>query len=668
MMKSQKKKIVQMNQNNTFIKITISQKTILAYIDTGASLCLLPEYNLPKLLWKELKKPITIRVADKRELQITKVALMITILIEKRKFLVPTIYQFDSGVPMIIGNNFLRLYYPFCQYLSYITLRCPKMINQKQEVIKIPIHHSSQLIKAKLLNLVINIEEQLLMEQVNKILQERFSLDLLGEKNKNKELIEIKLKDPNAEIFVPNNIPYTQRDIEEFKEDMEDLINKGLIRPSKSPHSAPAFYVENHSEIKRAKRRIVINYKAMNEATIGTPKTLPRSDYIMNRLKGKIWFSTLDVKSAYWQLRLTEESKPLTAFSYPPQKHYEWNVLPMGLKQAPGIFQEFMNRSLHNLEHICLVYVDDIIIFSEKDKNDHLSKVLQVLKRCADEGIILSQPKAKIAHKEIDFFGLHISEGEIILQPHILEKLVLFPDEIENRKQLQRFLGNLNYISEKGFIKDFAKYRKELQKKVSEKVPWKWTSYDTTQVQALKALCQRLPKLYNAKESDLLIIATDASNGHWGAVMTAVTPVHITNYGISFEDLFPKEQHTAQALSSQYQFFGTKDFVQKELLTKYASGTFTDTEKRYPIHELETLAVLQTFRKWKVDLLSKPFILKTDSKYVTGFLRYKIKANYNQGRLIRWQLELSQFNYRTFYIKGSENYGPDTLTREWKEL
>lgn len=593
---------------------------------------------------------------------------MITILIEKRKFLIPTIYQFDSGVPMIIGNNFLRLYYPFCQYLSYITLRCPKMIKQKQEIIKIPIYHSPDIIKSKLISIVQNIEEQLLSEQIKTILEERFSLDLLGNKNTNTELVEIKLKDPKAEIYVPNNIPYTQRDIEEFKEDMTELIDKGLIRPSKSPHSAPAFYVENHSEIKRAKRRIVINYKAMNEATIGTPKTLPRKDYLMNRLKGQIWFSTLDVKSAYWQLRLTEETKPLTAFSYPPQKHYEWNVLPMGLKQAPGIFQDFMNKRLQDLESICLVYVDDIVIFSNKDKNDHLTKVLKVLQRCSSEGIILSKPKAKIAYKEIDFFGLQISEGKIILQKHILEKLVLFPDKIENRKQLQRFLGNLNYISDQGFLKDLAKYRKDLQKKISEKVPWKWTSKDTQQVQVLKTLCQRLPELYNAKESDLLIIATDASNGYWGAVMTAVTSVHIKDYGINLDDLFPKEQHTAQALSSQYQFFGTKDFAKNELLTKYASGTFTDTEKRYPIHELETLAVLNTFRKWKVDLLSKPFILKTDSKYVTGFLRYKIKANYNQGRLIRWQLELSQFNYRTFYIKGSENFGPDTLTREWKEL
>ncbi|PKI33688.1 hypothetical protein CRG98_045921, partial [Punica granatum] len=165
-------------------------------------------------------------------------------------------------------------------------------------------------------------------------------------KNRNKMLVEIKLKDPLKEVKVPNNIPYTIKDVEEFKEECKTLLELGVIRPSKSRHSAPAFYVENHNELKRGKRRMVINYKKMNEATFGDAYSLPRKDYILAKLKGCQWFSTLDAKSGYWQIRLEESTKELTAFTCPPQKQYEFNVLPFGLKQAPSIYQRFMDENL----------------------------------------------------------------------------------------------------------------------------------------------------------------------------------------------------------------------------------------------------------------------------------------------------------------------------------
>ena len=87
------------------------------------------------------------------------------------------------------------------------------------------------------------------------------------------------------------------------------------------------------------------------------------------------WFSSLNIKSAYWQLRLHENTKPLTSFTCPPEKQYEWNVLPFGLKQASAIFQRFMDNNLEGLEKICLVYIDDILIFSERSEQEHLKAV-----------------------------------------------------------------------------------------------------------------------------------------------------------------------------------------------------------------------------------------------------------------------------------------------------
>ncbi|PWA56316.1 Enzymatic polyprotein [Artemisia annua] len=127
-------------------------------------------------------------------------------------------------------------------------------------------------------------------EHIERALEEVCSENPLDKINTNNQLVSIKLKDPLAEINIPNRIPYSIKDVKEFKEECQQLLNKGIIRESSSPHSAPAFYVENNNEVKRGKRRMVINYKKMNDATIGDSYKLPRKDYILEKLKGNTHF------------------------------------------------------------------------------------------------------------------------------------------------------------------------------------------------------------------------------------------------------------------------------------------------------------------------------------------------------------------------------------------
>ncbi|PKH99002.1 hypothetical protein CRG98_049682, partial [Punica granatum] len=104
-----------------------------------------------------------------------------------------------------------------------------------------------------------------------------------------------------------------------------------------------------------------------------------------------------------------------------------------------------------------------------------------------------------------------------------------------------------------------------------------------------------------------------------------------------------------------------------ERLCKYVCGSFSKAEQNYTTHERELLAVIKTLKKWRVELLPRKFILRTDSSYVTRFRHLKgFKQGYSQGRLIRWQLELEPYTFVEQHIKGSQNFLPDTLTREWK--
>ena len=124
-----------------------------------------------------------------------------------------------------------------------------------------------------------------LEKRVYTLLQETSSNNPLDIKNTNEELIEVKLKNPQEEVNIPNRIPYSERDIKEFTEECKEFLEKGIIKERQNCHAAPAFYVENHNEIKRGKRRIVINYKALNKATIGDAHKLPRIDSILGRIK-----------------------------------------------------------------------------------------------------------------------------------------------------------------------------------------------------------------------------------------------------------------------------------------------------------------------------------------------------------------------------------------------
>ena len=109
---------------------------------------------------------------------------------------------------------------------------------------------------------------------------------------------------------------------------------------------------------------MVINYKKLNDSTVFDGYYIPNKTVLFNRIQGAPWFSKMDCKSGYWQIKIDEESIPLTVFSA-PQGHYEWIVMPFGLKSAPRIFQRRMDNSFKDLNHYCLVYIDDILLFSK---------------------------------------------------------------------------------------------------------------------------------------------------------------------------------------------------------------------------------------------------------------------------------------------------------------
>jgi hypothetical protein len=148
-------------------------------------------------------------------------------------------------------------------------------------------------------------------------------------------------------------------ELKELKKQLEDLVDRGFIRPSVSPWGAPVLFVRK----KDGSLRLCIDYRELNRVTIKNKYPLPRIDDLFDQLKGATVFSKIDLRSGYHQLKVKEADIPKTAIRT-RYGHYEFLVMPFGVTNAPSVFMDLMNRVFHKyLDQFVVVFIDDILVF-----------------------------------------------------------------------------------------------------------------------------------------------------------------------------------------------------------------------------------------------------------------------------------------------------------------
>ena len=175
------------------------------------------------------------------------------------------------------------------------------------------------------------------------------------------------------------------------------------------------------------------------------------------------------MKSGFWQIQVAKKDRYKTAFVV-PFGHYEWNVMPFGLKNALSEFQNMMNEIFNQFSDFIIVYIDDVLVYSSSVEQHwkHLNKFIETVK---SNGLSLSTTKIKLFQTRIRFLGHYIHQGSITPIQRSLEFADKFPDEIKDKKQLQRFLGSLNYVSD--FIQDLSQLCAPLRQRLKKNpVPW----------------------------------------------------------------------------------------------------------------------------------------------------------------------------------------------------
>ena len=235
--------------------------------------------------------------------------------------------------------------------------------------------------------------------------------------------------------------PYRMAPLElkELKVQLQDLLDKGFIRPSFSPWGAPVLFVRK----KDGTMRLCIDYRELNRVTIKNKYPLPRIDDLFDQLQGAAIFSKIDLRSGYHQLKIKEVDIPKTAFST-RYGHYEFLVMPFGLTNAPAAFMDLMNRVFKEfLDKFVIVFIDDILVYS-RTKEEHAAHLTQVLEVLKVKQLYAKFKKCEFWLDRVVFLGHVISGAGISVDPSKVEAINNWMQPT-NPSEVRSFLGLAGY-------------------------------------------------------------------------------------------------------------------------------------------------------------------------------------------------------------------------------
>jgi hypothetical protein len=263
-------------------------------------------------------------------------------------------------------------------------------------------------------------------------------------------------------VETENSLPKRQRAYRvapklraEMHKQIDQLLKQDLIEPSTSEYAAPALLVKKKTP---GEWRLVVDYRRINQISLTDSHPLPRIDDSIDVLRGNVYFSTLDLAGAFWQVEMDSQSKHKTAFST-GDGLYQWKVMPMGLKNSSRTFQRLMELIFSGMHwtKVC-VYIDDVVVFgrSFEDKMRNLKEVLERLRR---SGLKAKPSKCRFFQQKITFLGHQVSKEGISPDISNIDKVAKFPRP-HNVTSLKSFLGLTNFYRK--FVKDHAKIARPL--------------------------------------------------------------------------------------------------------------------------------------------------------------------------------------------------------------
>jgi hypothetical protein len=218
-----------------------------------------------------------------------------------------------------------------------------------------------------------------------------------------------------------SKMPYRMppAELAELKKELQELLDKGFIRPSTSPWGCPALFIKKKDE----SLRLCIDYRPLNAVTIKNKYPLPRIDVLFDQLVRAKVFSKIDLRSSYHQIKIRASDIPKTAFST-RYGLYEYLLMSFGLTNAPAYFMYLMNSVfMPELDMFMVVFIDDILVYS-KNVEEHAGHLHVVLQRLREHRLYAKLSKCDFWLKEIKFLGHTISQASIVVDPDKVQEVM----------------------------------------------------------------------------------------------------------------------------------------------------------------------------------------------------------------------------------------------------
>lgn len=408
---------------------------------------------------------------------------------------------------------------------------------------------------------------------------------------------------------------YAPPKMAQMREHINDLLQKGIIKPSSSPYASPAFLVPK----KGGKTRMVVDYRGINSIIDLEATPMPTIESAFQHLGQARWFSLLDLNQAYNQIPLDEESKKYTSF-VTPWAQYQFEFLPFGLASGSMVLTSLIDKIFGDIKFKYIYsFFDDLCVYSNGSFEDHLEKVSEVLGRLQEAGLTVNPEKITIAANHIQFLGHTFKNQSVSIHTERTQPIDQFPTP-KNLKQLARFLGMTAFYAR--FIKDFARISQPLNQLKRKGVKFEWGPEQQKAFDQLKASLTASPVLRMPDFSKRFVLHSDGSGSAVGAVLS--------------------QEHDGQLLP-----------------VCYASRALDKHELNYSTLEIECLAIVFAFQKFHQYLEHRDFDLHTDCSALAWLLNHPRQA----GRIARWISFINNFKFTIQHVKGKENVVADCLSR-----
>ena len=403
-----------------------------------------------------------------------------------------------------------------------------------------------------------------------------------------------------------------------LKKYLDGALAAGIIRKSTSSAGAPVMFVKKSD----GSLRLCVDYRGLNSVTKTNRAALPIIRDLIFRANGSKYFSKIDLKSAFNLIRIQEGQEFLTAFRT-KYGHYEYLVMPFGLKNAPSTFQALMNSVFGDLiDRGILVYIDDILIYTQ-DLDSHEKLLREVFERLRRNKLKANPKKCSLYQLQVEFLGHVISAKGVQMDANKVKSIQDWAPP-SNVKELQSFLGLCNYYRD--FIPGFANIACSLYHLTKKDSPYSWNQESQRAFDAIK----------NEFLTDRILILPDVTKRFY-------LECDASDYALGVVLSQKNDKGALQPIG-------------------FYSRKFSAAEINYEIYDKELLAIIEGFKNWRHYCIGtdQPVVVYTDHNN----LRYFMTSRNLNRRQARWSLFLADYNFEITVRPGSQQIVSDALSRQ----